>query len=109
MDILLCTLITTILNKHIQMEKLFIFLPKRGQLRLLIKTICRSLSSQMGRFKSIFLMEPRRLSMSLYIILLTMFSFPDGTVKCIFSDGEEESIFPDGTIQRIEQNGVKSI
>ena len=36
-----------------------------------------------------------------------MFSFPDGTVKCIFSDGEEESIFPDGTIQRIEQNGVK--
>ena len=42
-------------------------------------------------------------------ILSAIFSFPDGTVKCIFSDGEEESIFPDGTIQRIEQNGVKSI
>jgi len=24
--------------------------------------------------------------------------FPDGTIKCIFADGEEESIFTDGTI-----------
>jgi len=37
------------------------------------------------------------------------YRFPDGTIKCIFADGEEESIFPDGTIQRIEKNGVKAI
>lgn len=37
------------------------------------------------------------------------FRFPDGTIKCIFTDGEEESIFPDGTIQRIEKSGVKAI
>ena len=38
-----------------------------------------------------------------------LYRFPDGTIKCIFADGEEESIFPDGTIQRIEKNGVKAI
>jgi len=37
------------------------------------------------------------------------FSFPDGTIKCIFEDGEEESIFPDGTIQKIEKSGIKAI
>jgi centromere protein J len=37
------------------------------------------------------------------------FRFPDGTIKCIFEDGEEESIFPDGTIQRIEKSGIKAI
>ena len=37
------------------------------------------------------------------------YRFNDGTVKCIFADGEEESVFPDGTIQRIDRNGIKTI
>lgn len=45
--------------------------------------------------------------------LIEMFNvsnrFTDGTVKCIFADGEEESLFPDGTIQTIDKNGVKTI
>lgn len=42
-------------------------------------------------------------------VYFTHFSFPDGTIKCIFEDGEEESIFPDGTIQKIEKSGIKAI
>jgi centromere protein J len=42
-----------------------------------------------------------------YIYILNR--FPDGTIKCIYADGEEESIFTDGTIQRIEKNGKKII
>jgi len=30
-------------------------------------------------------------------------------VKCIFADGEEESVFPDGTIHTVETNGVRTI
>jgi len=42
-------------------------------------------------------MAPKRLC-NLNLFLLTKYRFPDGTIKCIFADGEEESIFPDGTI-----------
>ena len=53
-----------------------------------------------------------QLVISLFIltIFLEYFGrFPDGTIKCIFEDGEEESIFPDGTIQKIEKSGIKAI
>ena len=33
-----------------------------------------------------------------YYPLKYNYRFPDGTIKCIFEDGEEESIFPDGTV-----------
>lgn len=52
-------------------------------------------------------MGPKKLCK--YEIFELIFRFPDGTIKCIFADGEEESIFTDGTIQRIEKSGVKAI
>ncbi|NXX43908.1 CENPJ protein, partial [Tricholaema leucomelas] len=36
-------------------------------------------------------------------------TFPDQTIKNLFTDGQEESIFPDGTIVRIQRDGSKSI
>ena len=35
--------------------------------------------------------------------------FPDGTIKSIYQNGEEESIFTDGTIQKIDKQGNKTI
>ncbi|XP_074672186.1 centrosomal P4.1-associated protein isoform X2 [Strix aluco] len=36
-------------------------------------------------------------------------TFPDQTIKNLFTDGQEESIFPDGTIVRIQRDGSKTI
>ena len=34
-------------------------------------------------------------------------TFPNQMVKCIFSDGMEESVFPDGTILRVDKSGER--
>ena len=54
-------------------------------------------------------MALKKLGKLTILLIIFIYSFPDGTIKCIFSDGEEESIFPDGTIQRIEKTGIKAI
>ncbi|NXT67183.1 CENPJ protein, partial [Chaetops frenatus] len=36
-------------------------------------------------------------------------TFPDQTIKNLFTDGQEESIFPDGTIVRVQRDGSKTI
>lgn len=41
--------------------------------------------------------------------LFFLYSFPDGTIKCIYASGEEESIFTDGTVQKIALDGTKTI
>uniref|UniRef100_A0A8C5KUR7 Centromere protein J n=1 Tax=Jaculus jaculus TaxID=51337 RepID=A0A8C5KUR7_JACJA len=36
-------------------------------------------------------------------------TFPDQTIKNLFTDGQEESIFPDGTVVRVQRDGNKII
>jgi centromere protein J len=43
------------------------------------------------------------------IFYFILFSFPDGTVKCMYPDGVEESVFTDGTVQRVDLDGTKTI
>ena len=35
--------------------------------------------------------------------------FNDGTIKCIFPDGEEESRLENGDIERVDKNGIKTV
>jgi len=40
---------------------------------------------------------------------MTLNRFNDGTVKCIFPNGEEENLLNDGIIERVNKNGVKIV
>ena len=94
-------------SKHTQIKRLSIILRKPKPPKQHTQMDFKYLNFQIDRLKSILPTEPKKLckwSFSFYF-----YSFPDGTIKCIFADGEEESIFTDGTIQRIEKNGVKAI
>lgn len=88
----------------------FTTLQRRRQPKQRIRMACKFSNSLINKLKNTSQTERKRSCKNYYFLFdLLFFRFPDGTIKCIFEDGEEESIFPDGTIQRIEKSGIKAI
>jgi hypothetical protein len=86
------------------MVKQFTFLMNQIQCRIPSLMVSKSSNLRMVRLKNITLTVRRKLC--LYRLI---FSFPDGTLKYILNDGDEETFLPDGTLHKLSKKGIVTI